>query len=355
LDSATHQSTSYLDVRFRIFMPAFYNIVNLHVVALPMFDWHTSEVMFQMVVFFLDVFCPSWKVHLLGVSSNGTYNMTGHVSGVVTRLSNAMHNECPLTRVWCGAHQLDLVMEHIMDTIVKERFFTVMTGFITHLTRQLNLIANMKTTCPRVVNRWLSTEKVIKWFKIHRPQLLAHVEFKQPPSAPPRLWWVSLLAMHHFTSRTAITFRMIQGLTMLLDQQQAALVGLVASLMEDVGVTGPLIAEAIANLNASSHVISSCYAVPLSSVREFISGLASWVDFIVDEANEGQRNELFNDIASVYVTACNRISELFASHDENNNLLVDPSSFPPVLPHELIKLSAAEFIRKMHRYNYRLE
>jgi hypothetical protein len=52
-----------------------------------------------------------------------------------------------------------------------------MTGFITHLTRQLNLIANMKTMCPRVVTCWLSTE-VIKWFKIHRPQLLAHVESK---------------------------------------------------------------------------------------------------------------------------------------------------------------------------------
>ncbi len=213
----------------------------------------------------------------------------------------------------------------------------------------------MKTTCPHVVNRWLSTEKVIKWFKIHRPQLLAHIESKQPPSVPPRLWWVSLLAMHHFTSRTAITFRAIQGLTTLLDQQQAALVSLVASLMEDVGVTGPLTVETIANFDALSHVTNGRYVVPLFYVREFISGLASWVDFIVDEANEGQRSELFNDIAFVYVTACNRISELSSYSDENNNLLADPSSFPPVSPHELVKLSVAEFIRKMRRYSYRLE
>jgi hypothetical protein len=73
---------------------------------------------------------------------------------------------------------------------------------------------------------------------------------------------------------------------MLLDQQQAALVGLVASLMEDVGVTGPLTIETIANLDTSSHVISGRYAVPLSSVREFISNLASCVDSIVDEADE---------------------------------------------------------------------
>jgi hypothetical protein len=84
-----------------------------------------------------------------------------------------------------------------------------------------------------------------------------------------------MLAMHHFTSRTAITFHTIQGLTTLLDQQQAALVGLVASLMEDVGVTRPLTVETIANLDASSHVIDGHYAIPLSFVREFVNGLAS--------------------------------------------------------------------------------
>ncbi len=52
LDSATHQSTSYLNVHFQIFMPTFYNIVNLHAVALPMFDWHTSEVMYLSWTFF---------------------------------------------------------------------------------------------------------------------------------------------------------------------------------------------------------------------------------------------------------------------------------------------------------------
>jgi hypothetical protein len=161
--------------------------------------------------------------------------------------------------------------------------------------------------------------------------------------------------MHHFTSRTAITFYTIQGLTTLLDQQQTALVGFVASLMEDVGVTGSFTTETIANFNATSHVINGRYAVPLSSIREFVSGLVSWVDSIVDEVDEGQWSELFNDITSVYVTAYNHISELSTYSDENNNLLADPSSFPLVLPHELVKLSVAEFIRKMCRYSYRLE
>ena len=47
LDSATHQSTSYLDLRFRVFVPEFNNIVNLHGCALPMFDRHTGEYIFS--------------------------------------------------------------------------------------------------------------------------------------------------------------------------------------------------------------------------------------------------------------------------------------------------------------------
>jgi hypothetical protein len=191
-----------------------------------------------------------------------------------------------------------------MNNVIKERFFSVMTGFITHLTRQQNLITEMQTTCLRVVNRWLSTEKVISWFKIHRPQLLAHIESKQPDSAPPRLWWVAFLSMHHFTTRAAVTFCSIQGLTTLVLQQRNALDNLIASFIDDVGVTGPLTAELIANIDPLTHVISGRYVVALSSVREFLVGLASWADTLLNEADESDQTDLQHDIALVYVTAC---------------------------------------------------
>ena len=96
-----------------------------------MFDWHTGEVMFTMVDSFLSILCPDWKICLLGVTSDGALNMTGRVAGVVARLDNAMHDACQLTRIWCRAHQLELVMEDIMSNVIKERFFSILTGFIT--------------------------------------------------------------------------------------------------------------------------------------------------------------------------------------------------------------------------------
>ena len=301
-----------------------------------------GEVMFTMVDSFLSVLCPDWKIRLLGVTcSDGARNMTGHVAGVVTRIDNAMHEACQLTRIWCGAHQLDLVMEYIMSHIIKQRFFSVLTGFITHLTRQLNLIAEMDTTCPRIVNRWLSTEKVISWFKRHRPRLLAHIAEKQPASAPPRLWWVALLAMHHFTSRVAITFKSIQGLTTLAEQQQSALNSLIDNFIVDVGVTGPLTAESIAALDPSTHVVCGLYAVSLESVQEFLCGLGTWVETLINEVLESEQKDLYRDIALVYVTACHKVDSISIYRDHNNNPCHDPNSLPPVLPHELVRLTAA--------------
>jgi hypothetical protein len=89
-----------------------------------------GEVMFTMVDSFLSVLCPDWKIRLLGVTSDGARNMTGRVAGVVTRIDNAMNEACQLTRIWCGAHQLDLVMEYIMSHVIKQRFFSALTGLL---------------------------------------------------------------------------------------------------------------------------------------------------------------------------------------------------------------------------------
>ncbi len=135
LDSATHQSTSFLDLRFRVFIPNYHSIVNLHGCALPMFDRHIGDIMSTMVNKFLTVLYLDWTICLLGLTSDEACNMTRRVTGVVTHLDTTMHSNYSLIRIWCGSHQLDLIMEDIMSNVIKERFFSVMIGFITHLTR----------------------------------------------------------------------------------------------------------------------------------------------------------------------------------------------------------------------------
>ncbi len=150
--------------------------------------------------------------------------------------------------------------------------------------------------------------------------------------------------MHHFTTRVVVTFRSIQGLTTFVLQQRNALDNLITSFIDNVGVTGPLTVESIANINPSTHIISGRYAIALSSVREFLVGLVSQVDTLLNEADESEWNNLQHDITLIYVTAYDRIHEISTYQDQNNNAMADPDSIPPMLPHELVELSTANFI-----------
>ncbi len=62
IDSATHHSTSYLDIQFRVYSREHTTIFNFHGCAIPMHERHTGEVMCAMICKFLSVLCPHWQV-----------------------------------------------------------------------------------------------------------------------------------------------------------------------------------------------------------------------------------------------------------------------------------------------------
>jgi hypothetical protein len=51
-------------------------------------------------------------------------------------------------------------------------------------------------------------------------------------------------------------------------------------------VIGPFTTKSIGNLDTSTHVISGFYVVSISSVQKFMSDLATWMDALIEEAND---------------------------------------------------------------------
>ena len=231
-----------------------------------------------------------------------------------------------------------------------------MLKFISHLSRQQKLIADMGTTCPRVVNRWLSTYKVTNWFKLYRIDLLRYIEAAHPASAPPRLWWVYLVAMHSFTNYTALTFKYIQGSTLLVSEQTSAFNKLIRTFIEDVGIEGPLTQDDLAlREDPDTHVSSGSYSVSLPQVRDYLCGLASWVEGLINEADNEMQNQLLRDIGLVYTVACDRIEKICVLRSQDNSPYVDEHSLPPVLPKELVRTRPRDFLRMVCKHSVRLE
>jgi hypothetical protein len=161
--------------------------------------------------------------------------------------------------------------------------------------------------------------------------------------------------MEFFTSHSAKTFRNIQGLTTLISKHAAELDQLVSNLTEEACAIGPLTEDAVVALEPSDYVIGGWYAVSLESVREYVLGLASWTDAIVANDDKDEVHEMLKDVGIAFVVACYRIDAIIDERNPEIDGIVAPSSLPPALPHELVRITAADFLRKARKQTCRLE
>lgn len=149
-DAGNNAGTAYLDLRMRCFFTDKL-CKNFHLLAIPMRERHTGEYQYDLIVRTLDVLAPNWRHQLIGVSSHGAASsMTGCIHGTVTRLGQEAHGN--IFRLWCGAHQLDLVVKKAFNKLCDERFLGILTGVTGHLCRQQNFITDMKSSCPTFVS-----------------------------------------------------------------------------------------------------------------------------------------------------------------------------------------------------------
>lgn len=119
LDSATVNGMSFLDVRARLALDGVLH--NFHLLALPLYDYHTAQLLLDVAVKFLDALHPQWRHILVGVATDRANVMTGRTRGVVTLLEQQVVGR-KLIRVWCGLHQLDLVLQRVFKAALRESF-----------------------------------------------------------------------------------------------------------------------------------------------------------------------------------------------------------------------------------------
>jgi hypothetical protein len=175
-DGAKVEGQSFLDVRVRICVRG--EVENVHLVAIPLRASHAGLKMAQIVEkAMLEVGGECWRENLVGIATEGARNMTERHSGAVTRL---VEGTLPgFYRIWCAAHQLDLVIQSVIASLCEDTFYETVTGLISHLRRQQKLVAEMKSTCPTVAStRWLSLGHVEKWLSKHREAVIRHLDEK---------------------------------------------------------------------------------------------------------------------------------------------------------------------------------
>jgi hypothetical protein len=118
--------------------------------------------------------------------------LTGCVQGTCTREERECHT--PIFRIWCDAHQLDLVIKKAFNLLCSDKFLTTLTAVTGHLRRQPNLQVEMKSICPTFVStRWIWMGKVLSWLRMKRVRLQQHFDEKKPTCSSTREWWLVMV------------------------------------------------------------------------------------------------------------------------------------------------------------------
>jgi hypothetical protein len=112
-DRNTHRDQSFFDLRLHVY---YHNdLVNLHLVALPMFERYSAMNIFNLITKFMDALYSKWRSKLIGVSINGENTMTGRHAGVLTHVIACADKN--VLRIWCTPHQINIVVKATVKAI----------------------------------------------------------------------------------------------------------------------------------------------------------------------------------------------------------------------------------------------
>ncbi len=75
--------------------------------------------------------------------------MMGEFQGVVTRLEN--DTPYNVYQVWCGLHQLDLMMKHGFKGLMEGKVINILAKFVRQCQEQVQMQALMDCVCPNLM------------------------------------------------------------------------------------------------------------------------------------------------------------------------------------------------------------
>ena len=304
-----------------------------------MFERHTANNMYNLVADVLNIVCPTWRSKILGVGSDGAPTMTGCVQGVVTQLEQEAEHQ--IYRVWCGLHQLDLVMKGAYEELLEGEFVQTMNAVVTHLRMQNNLIADMGQTCPKLTTRWVVMGVICDWLLQKQPRLFEHFNSaeKYRRHAPSMSMWVIIAVVNTLTKYVNKVFVRLQSDNLLVSQQKIILENLIVDICAHTHVEDPNPADAIV-VTLGPILTFGRFSISHDSIVDVIYDQGLFIREVYDNLDEIEQDRIIDAVGNLILSIVDGIITIQAERDSENRPSDD---MPPILPHELVKLRTGEF------------
>jgi len=349
LDVGSNSGTSYLDIRARFIDKS--KLVNVHLLAIPLHNGKKAAAIFAAATKMLEVLAPEWKDQLIGVSTDGEPLMTGCVTGVATQFARATNFPC--VEVWCGLHQVDLVVQAEYILLYDEHYVGILTALISYLRRQYNLQARMGSTCPKFMDtRWAAMKRVTSWLEEEGTVVRAYLTEKDSACSPPQSWWVLTSVLNSVACEISISVCRLQGLRTRLDEQKEEIENLVGTLTGLGSVDGPLSSNSLGMLNHVDDVSRGSYSCSLISARDFIDDQGSFAKNGMNSIPSSEAGTVERSVAGLFSGLVNGLSTVVAIRAASA-APAEPQ-IGPCIPSTVCKTRPSVFCDLVQRQNGRL-
>ena len=218
----------------------------------------------------------------------------------------------------------------------------IMKKFITYLRQQYGLIAEMQATCPKLTTRWLVMGKVCKWLLTKRIALFEYINSAPTivSTAPPDWWWVVIAGINALTDVINPVFVKLQAQNLLISTQSALLETLSSDICNMVGIKGPISEDELVRLTGEFNVVYGRWLVNYAQIVMFLEGLGMHSRRTLQALDDELHRKVLHSIGHLSTSIMEGIVNIQAERNERNNADDD---LPPVLPHELVKISTSDF------------
>jgi hypothetical protein len=360
LEYGKRAGSPFLDVRVRFELRG--EICSEHLVGIVVEDGELSDASRELLVRYLDVVAPDWKIQLLGVScsNEGGIKVRECTQGVISRL--ATECEAPIFGDYSLAGKLTQLMSEACRTVLTVDFTNTLTNLVGRLRRERPQ-APEAVRCPKLVeSSWQSAVKALHWLVANQSYAIAFTERFQYVGAPGPGWWVIALAVTNVAGRVSGILRQMRGGKGLAHDRQH-LIDLMNHLSMMTGAVGPFLASEFFSISCEDIVIGSFSLNPVATAT-FLKAQGHFASNAVDSLQPDAYQALV-DVASTFVLTVlttlnqiliesnNEVGESSNSDDQSRDFIVD--QVPACLPSVLCNIRHQDFVGVMQQQRVRLE
>ena len=134
---------------------------SFHLMAMPHFGRHTTDMQVKMLVTLLGALCVSWADKLIGVATDGERTNMGHITSIQKQLVDLATHD--VTQVNCVNHQANLVVQATVELIDEGNFVAKVYEAMVYLRKQNMLVTEMGVASPKKTNRWATLNSVLQF------------------------------------------------------------------------------------------------------------------------------------------------------------------------------------------------